>query len=297
MSEPAFLRKYLAGVRRGIQHVTSRDRLDIVPQMTLLLLLLFNLNYYGEFSLFLLILATLPVIFPVLFRSEIFWFIAGIGQTVHILSSYFLVDDHKYLLAYWCLVLWLTFKAPAAKRIAILSFNARVLTGLVMLFAVAWKSLISSHYVSGTFFYFRLMTDFRFAPLLAMLGFQPGLRPEENHIALDLLTQSVHTGVPFTEIALYPSDQVLWLAHFFTWSTVLLEGALAFTFLTNLGPPRLKHYLLQIFILVTYAVVPVIGFGWLFIAMGIAQCPPEWRHIRLIYVVLFVLLLWRVYLW
>ena len=41
----------------------------------------------------------------------------------------------------------------------------------------------------------------------------------------------------------------------------------------------------------TYAFAPVAGFGWLLLAMGLAQCQDEWTLLRVIYIGMFVLVL------
>ncbi len=75
--------------------------------------------------------------------------------------------------------------------------------------------------------------------------------------------------------------------------TALIESALAVAFL---WPGRgalaaLRDPLLLVFCAGTYALVPVPGFGWLLLAIGIAQCPAERRVLRGLYVGAFVLLI------
>ena len=53
----------------------------------------------------------------------------------------------------------------------------------------------------------------------------------------------------------------------------------------------LRHALLLAFCAVTYAIAPVVSFGWLLLAMGIAQCDPDERRMRLAYLGVFALLL------
>ena len=53
--------------------------------------------------------------------------------------------------------------------------------------------------------------------------------------------------------------------------------------------------LLVVFIALTYAVAPVIGFGWILITMALAQLPFQCKKLRVTLVILFVLLpLYRV---
>jgi hypothetical protein len=84
-----------------------------------------------------------------------------------------------------------------------------------------------------------------------------------------------------------------WIAAGATWVTLLLEGAVAVAFLW----PRagalaaLRDPLLLAFCAATYAVAPVPGFGWLLLAMGVAQSPADRRALRLAYVGVFALLI------
>ena len=78
-----------------------------------------------------------------------------------------------------------------------------------------------------------------------------------------------------------------------TWWTVILEGAIASAFLwyVNRGISKVRDALLITFCVTTYAVTPVEGFGWLLIAMGVAQCSAVRHTTRPLYLVVFVLIL------
>jgi hypothetical protein len=58
-------------------------------------------------------------------------------------------DNHIYLLAYWCLVLFLVLNVPAPARQRALALNARWLIGLAFLFAILWKAVLSPDFVDG----------------------------------------------------------------------------------------------------------------------------------------------------
>jgi hypothetical protein len=45
------------------------------------------------------------------------------------------------------------------------------------------------------------------------------------------------------------------------------------------------------FCVLTYALAPVAGFGWLLLALGLAQCDPQERGLRTAYVATFFLVL------
>jgi hypothetical protein len=77
-----------------------------------------------------------------------------------------------------------------------------------------------------------------------------------------------------------------------TWATLALEAAVAIAFLAPLGRRVwLRHWLLLCFCATTYAIAPVVGFGWLLLAMGAAQCAPHARRTRLAYLGVFALLI------
>src|SRR5262245_14685477 len=78
-----------------------------------------------------------------------------------------------------------------------------------------------------------------------------------------------------------------------TWWTVILEGAIAVVFLWPVKQrlSTLRDALLLTFCATIYAVVPVEGFGWLLIALGVAQCDPSRRRTRFLYLAVFALIL------
>ena len=80
------------------------------------------------------------------------------------------------------------------------------------------------------------------------------------------------------------------LADVLTWWTLAIEGAVALAFLCP-GPSwlgRHRDHLLITFTVTTYLAAPVLGFGWLLLVLGLAQCaappavfgfstsPPSW---------------------
>ena len=83
------------------------------------------------------------------------------------------------------------------------------------------------------------------------------------------------------------------LAHALTVWTLAIEGLLATAFLWpgRRGPARLRDAALLLFCATTFAVATVAGFGWLLLAMGIAQCPAESGRTRVLYLATFALIL------
>ena len=68
--------------------------------------------------------------------------------------------------------------------------------------------------------------------------------------------------------------------------TIGLEALIGLGFLVR-RPARLagiRDYLLLLFIASTYALAPVVGFGWLLVVMGFAQAEGPIRYLHLLYV-------------
>jgi len=79
-----------------------------------------------------------------------------------------------------------------------------------------------------------------------------------------------------------------------TWWTIIAEGALAVLFLwpwQHVVVRRLRNIGLMLFALSLYLIVPVLGFGNLFMVMGLAQCRPEERKTRTAFIAASVLFL------
>lgn len=282
------------------------DPFDLLARMTLLLVILYNNSYSGEpgssggeFSLFMLTVGVLGLVFPRLIRSERYWFVVAASEAVWIVMHYRSMDDHKYLLAYWLMAIWLAVKAPDTERNQILSWNARILLGLTMAWAALWKGVLSDEYLDSAFFHMTLLTDFRFEHIVALTGALDMASLAENQNAIAAMEQSVNNGLPIREFTLISSAGVEWLAYLVSYSTLILEAGLAIVLLV---PSRsnamtwLGHIGLIAFLVTTYLAVPVIGFGWLLIIMGLAFCPPDFRRLRWTYVVLFFALQLRIYL-
>ena len=80
------------------------------------------------------------------------------------------------------------------------------------------------------------------------------------------------------------------VADVLTWWTLAIEGAVALAFL---GPGRSwlgrhRDHLLITFTATTYLAAPVLGFGWLLLVLGLAQCRSTVGHLRVLYVAAFV---------
>ncbi len=258
------------------------DAMDLSLRLTLLALLL---QPIGNWVLRPAILgcAGAGLLLPSGHRSSLLWFALTALTAGRVVLDWPLADNHAYLLAYWCLAIALALGVSNAG--AHLSSNARWLTGLVFLLAVGWK-LSSLDYLDGTFFRVTLLVDDRFEGFTRLVGGLPAEVLDHNRLALEQHVDGpALAGAPHLTL----TPRVDWLAALMTGWTLTIEAAVAIAFLW--GPARFRHAALLVFCVTVYAVATVAGFGWLLVAMGVAQCAPDEAKARMSYVVAFVLIL------
>jgi hypothetical protein len=272
-----------ADLRTGLAALAETRSTDLALRLTLLDLLL---RPVGAAALrpVALFAAVSGLLVPGALRWPVLWLGLAALMGARVALDWPFADNHAYLLAYWCLAAGLALRAP--QTCDVLAANARLLVGLAFAFAVLWKLGLSDDFADGTFFRVTLVLDPRFEWITTFVG---GVSQEQ----LEGLRAALrpHGSRAFGGVELPP--RVEWLAVCATAMTALLESAAAVAFLW----PRAgrvaasRHALLLAFCVGTYALTPVPGFGWLLLAMGIAQCPQEKRALRLLYVGVFALLI------
>ena len=264
-----------------------RGTVDLALRLTAVELLLRPLAPWATKPLA-LGLAALALLFPRVLRSQAAWLALAALVAVSIAIDWPLPDNHIYLLSYWCLAAGLalgsTDPGPTLAR------SGRLLLGFAFAFAVLWKGVLSPDYVDGRFFRVTLLTDDRFADPVAVVGGIDRDTLDANRRALKPLPGGAEAADPPEVVE---PQSFRWFAAALTWGGLVVEAALALVFLApSVGPvPRARHVLLLAFCGVTYAVAPVAGFGWLLIAIGVAQCEPADTWIRRTYVGIWLLVL------
>jgi len=258
----------------------TRDAPLLAAQLTCAALLLAPIGGWGVRPL-VLVLAVAGLLAPAVAASARFFALLAVLAGVRVLLDWPLPDNHAYLLAIWCSAVAVSFASPRPR--AVLARNARLLVGLAFALATLQKAVIAPDYMDGTFFRWALAVDPRFEELGALLG-RGGADLERTRAFLEAWPGEAPPGAAFVETAALRAA-----AHVFTWATVLLEGAVALLFLAPpaLGLGRARDAALLLFCAGTYAVAPVAGFGWLLLAMGIAQS--EGRRARWAYLAVFAL--------
>jgi len=236
---------------------------DLLIRLTLLLLLLYPPGaWYARIPLALI--AVLGIVWPRLGRHWAFWASATGFVALANGLGWYAADNHKFLLAYWCLALVCAFLAR--EPLSVLSSSARWLLGLVFALSVGWK-LAAGDFVDGSFFEYTLLMDPRFEPISRLLGGYSEGMAEFNQVARKAL---VSWDSSLETVQLLGAHQVRFLAAILAAWTVLIEGSIAVLFLV----PRtrvtgaLANALLIVFSVSTYLVAHVIGFGSTLAVLG-----------------------------
>ncbi len=266
--------------------LAGMDALTLALRLTALDLLLHPIGAWW-IRPFVLALAAAALLVPAWLRSPGLWLTLALLTGLRVVSSWPLPDNHAYLLCYWCLAVGLALRQPEAPDV--LAWNGRWLIGLVFAFATLWKLALSPDYLDGTFFRVTFVNDPRFEGVSRLLG---GMTPQLLENARLALAQHADAPLRATQTPeLTPA--LVRLAGLATFATVVLEAGVALVFLcpARFWPARARHAVLLAFCATTYAVAPVEGFGWLLIAMGVAQCGPGWGATRALYAGTFVLIL------
>ena len=196
------------------------------------------------------------------------------------------IDNHKYLISYWVLVCAMAVGAKDTARV--LAWNGRLLVGLCFAFATGVK-LWAGQYLNGEFMYYTLLIDDRME-LFAHVGGGISLadlgqaRMLEDHLGL-FPGEAMQASLP-------ESARLRMVALAMSWWTVLIEGAIALSFLATWPGviSRWRDWILLGFVGATYVFVPVIGFGYILAIMGFASCGREKGRARASYLVVLILI-------
>ena len=233
---------------------------------------------------FVMLLSAAGLLLRDLWRSPWLWTVLAVLTGLRALDDWPLADNHAYLLAYWCTAFAVATWLPDTDSLA---RNARLLIGLTFGFA-AWQKWMAPDYPNDVFFLTTFLVDERFEDFAVLFG---GLTYEQIYMAREYLQGDYRAGAPTTA---FPFELPLVFSLLARLSTVwnLVEQtrvAVAFLVPARSFVGRLRDPLLLVFCLTIYAVAPVPSFGWLLIAMGVAQAVPS-LTVRLWYLATFGLL-------
>jgi len=231
--------------------------------------------------------AVLMLVFPRVLRQPIVWGGVAVLTAIRISGDWPLSDNHIYLLCYWTLAIALSLRAHDAS--GTLAYTSRWLIGLAFAFAVLWKAVLSPDFLDQRFFRVTLLTDPRFGVVARLVG---GLSADELDANRQALTPLAHGAELLDPPPVHEPARLREFAIVSTWGSLALEAAVAVLMLVpTTRVARLRHGALLSFCGVTYAFAPVAGFGWLLLAMGLAQLGDGQRWWRSAYVAGFVAVL------
>jgi hypothetical protein len=197
-------------------------------------------------------------------------------------------EDHIYLAIYWCTSLGLAYAGD--DDLKVLAVNARLLIGLTFAFAFFWK-VSTPDFRDGALMHYKMLFDYR---LRQVVGEDIGrLSAQQTSTNLNRLRSIRALGSDVNEVRLEYPPSFSFVASLMTYWTIAIEGLLAVVFLApdREMTSRIRNGALMAFSLTTYAIVPVLGFGSLFMTMGLAQCRPNQHRTRLAYMGCQILLL------
>jgi hypothetical protein len=264
------------------------DRLGTFEQaafLTLPLLLLYaEDHWYIKIPVVGLSLAGL--IFSYFRKNPFYWFALICFMSIGIYYNWESADNHKYLIIYWCLALFFTHLFSAGEDA--LKCSARYLIGFAFAFAIIWK-FVSSDFINGDFFEYTFLFDERFTGKLKVLGALETTVVDFNLVAEDALTAY---DSRLYEVDILTNNKLTLWAKVLAYWTLVLEGMIALCFLLP-GKYKLTLFgdiILLLFILSTYLIAPVIGFGWVIATIGFIQCDPSRWKIRISYILVILLL-------
>jgi hypothetical protein len=206
-------------------------------------------------------------------RSSVWW--ASI--TIVIFATYWpiwpLVDNHQWLLVYWCLAIAcsLTNRVPEVS----LALTARLLVGLCFGLAAAWKTL-QPGFRDGSFFEFSLVADHHLRPLGHLMGLISQDQVGDVERGLAELT-GCDGARPYQSYS--PSAGLRTASVVLTWWTIGIEAMISLSFLARANRFVIlsRHICMLAFLFTTYATTPIRAFSWILVALSVATLPRNSR--------------------
>lgn len=269
----------------GAEQVAQRDPMDWAAAMTLLVV-----AQHAEAVWYIRHAATALAALGLVLRGvpRRAWFWAALF-TVFALGHarlWYSVDNHEYLLTYWCLALGAARLAREPQRV--MATTARLLIGLCFLFATIWKAGLGE-FRNGSFFEYASLFDVRFASLPLVVGGMPSSTWRANQLERRRLFTP---AAPAPVVTVRSLPRLRMVAQVMAIVTIAIEGLIALCFLwpEGRGPSRIRDPVMLVFLVGVYPLASVVGFGWLLAAMGVAQAHERRTRWEVGYLAVFVLM-------
>ncbi|MCI0677887.1 MAG: hypothetical protein L0Z63_02430 [Actinobacteria bacterium] len=185
-----------------------------------------------------------------------FWWMVTAFMTVWYLWEWPLLDNHVALSVYWAAAVGISLTGVDWR--ASLASLGRWMIVVVFTLAVFWK-VVSPEFLDGRFFEWTLVVDPRFVPLASGLGMDTGALEANRELVASGMGGSLAMGA-----AVPAAAQIL------TWGTLVVESAVAALWALGERVGVWRHLVLALFAVITYVIVPVAGFGFMLLVMGVA---------------------------
>jgi len=284
-SGPAMIDALAAPLRVFQRTISEMQAPELAIRLTLVYLLLKPLELWFLHTP-MIVLVGAALLSPKLGRSPTLWLLLTLLGGAQVLWTWDWIDNHQYLIVYWCLAVFCSLKTDDPTRT--LAINGRLLIAAPFALALVWKLLLTSEFADGSLFRELLLTDPRFQSFAAVLGMSESVRFEN-----DTVLRQLSTGRSATGTLVEPAGHVL-IAQLMTWWTIITETAIVLAFLipsrTKLAD-GLRDATLIVFCWTAYSFGNVTGFGWLLLTMGVAQSAAERKRTRFLYLATLVLIL------
>ena len=260
------------------QRESGQRHHDVVLMMSLIMMLLYpGQLWYHELAG--RIMAISAILYRPLARLPLFWWIAAILNAVcQNVILWHQSDNHKFVYTYWYVAIACSLATGCPN--VVIKFNSRMLLGLIMLFAVGRK-MFSLEYIRGDSFWYLLNLDSRFSELASF--FTKDIHRQRTHMVSQIND--------LRSIIALPNNRFMyWFALFLTWWTLLIEGIIAYCFLSQRSArlDAIGFVALMLFVLTVYPIAPVLGFGSILLVMAFAQTESDQRVARASYLLMFI---------
>ena len=264
------------------------DFYNLALRLTLLDLILRPIGSW-EIRVPVLITSILGLVIPGLLKSPAIWFLLTGFTLSRVIFDWPLSDNHAYLLFLWCFAIFIS---ALKKDKILLTKNARLMIGLVFLFAFIWKAFLSPDFLDKRFFSVNMIEDPRFSEFTQVTC---NISKDDLDYFRDYVKQHVDGNLVFAEVINFNLGCINKIAGFLTYYTIVLELLIALFFLIpkKISISKYRDYFLILFCISVYSVATVEGFGWLLIAMDISQSDNKKLPILLYILSFFIILFYR----
>ncbi|NEP63766.1 MAG: hypothetical protein F6K31_43890, partial [Symploca sp. SIO2G7] len=213
------------------------------------------------------LLALTMLVYSPLVRQRWAWLAMGVFLAGNNLWHWSTLVNHEYLYTYWVLVCAIALWSRTPKQV--LSWNARWLIGLCFLFATLWK-LVGGEYLDGSFLHLTFLLDSRLTMGAVLFGGLDLATLAENRRIFETMQASAAVLEPQQ---LLTTSRMATTSLVLSYWTILIEGLVAASFLLTVFRwlYQKRDWVLIGFVITTYTVIPVLGFGALLMVMGLIQ--------------------------